>query len=356
MTIPTLRQVRRPVTLADGSVQWEVATSVLDAGDLPFKELFVLTIVDPLDPKRDVLARVITPPELRRSDPTAPLYVKVAADDLTYLGGDPFARIANVDDVTALPRDRVVAVRNGVTTYLVSAVTLVYSNLTTATAAYKTFIDRLSTLVTDWRLATGGFVTTPSTDYPLPQVNAGVEAQAVAGYDTAKAARVTAEAARDAAQTAKDACEVGCTGDKLVYAFLVADVAFLEQAKQIVQGLTEGFQSSPTLNLTGGTTLTGPQTYTITAAFSQFVKDFDLGQGAYAGAPTTYEALLLQKRALRATYAAKVQTCAETCAALAAALAAAQLAVDTARASETGALAAVLAVCPTFNPVTGTLA
>lgn len=354
-TVPVARQLRRPVRLADGSVRWEVTTTIVDAGDLPFVELFVATIVDPADPKRDVLARVATPQELRRADPSAPLYVKVAAADLVYLGGDPFARIASVDDLTALPRDRVVAVRDGRGEFLVAAVTVLYDGLSTAAAAYHAFLDRLSALVAEWRAASGALITSPYQDYPLPQDASGAEAQLAAAFAAAKGKRVAAEAARDAARDAKEACERDCAADTLVYDVLVADVAYLERARQVVLGLTEGFAAPPALVLLGGTALTAPGTYTIAGAPSTRAKDFALGQSAFAGSADTYEALLARKRTARDLYAGKVRDCATRCALLGTALALAQNAVDGTRAVETGALAAVVVVCPTFNPETGAL-
>lgn len=354
-TVPVARQVRHAVKLADGSVRWEITTTIVDQGDMPFPELFVVTIKDPLDPKQDVLARVATPQEIRQADPSAPIYIKVDSTDLITLSGDPFARIANINDVTALPRDRVLAVRNGRTEYLVAAITLLYDNLTTAEAAFQTFIDRLSTLVKDWRDASGLLVTNPYQDYNLPQSEIGVEAQLAKAFADAKQKRLDAETQRDKAQSDKDECEVGCKTDKAIYDILVADVAFLERAKQIVQGITESFTTDPVLNLTFGTTLTTPGTYTITATNSQKAKDFALNQGSFAGTPESYDALLTQKRILRDQYLAKVRDCDTRCAQLGTVLAIAQNAVDGARNAENTALAAVLAVCPTFNPDTGAL-
>ena len=350
--IPVVRQVRRETFLADGSVRFEITNQIVDQGDMPFPQLFVLTITDVASPKSDVLARIATPVDVRQSDSSAPVYVKVLSSDLIEIAPDTFARIANVNDVTRLPRDRVTAQLMGRREYLTETFSALYDNVTTAQAAAQAVIDRLSTLVTEWRSYATQFATNPYADFPLPQVDASVEAQRTAVYVEKRDARVAAEAAQDAAQAAKDACERNCSADKTIYSFLAYDVAFLEAARATVNGLTEVFNSGPTLNLTGGTTLTAPGTYTITATPSTRAKDFVLGTNIYSGNSTTYEVLLNKKRQDLALYAAKVRSCDANCAALGAALLTAQQAADAARSAEQAALANVIAVCPTFNPST----
>jgi hypothetical protein len=201
---------------------------------------------------------------------------------------------------------------------------LLYDNVTTAQAASQSVVDRLSTLVTEWRAYSTQFATNPYADFNLPQVNASVEAQRTAVYVQKRDARVAADAARDAAQAAKEACERGCAADRAIYDFLVYDVAFMEAARATVNGLPETSQS----------------------------KDFVLGAGAFSGNSSTYEALLNKKRADLTTYAARVRSCEATCAALGASLLSAQQAADAALAAERAALADVIAVCPTFNAST----
>lgn len=320
-TVVIATQIRGTIQLSDGSIRYLVSTSVKDQGDLPFAEIFVVQITDPQDPKRDVLVRIATPQEFRQTDETAPRYVKASAPaDIITLGPDTFVRVGNINDLTALSRDRVVAVRQQQTTYLASQVTALYDNVQTALAAAQTFRARASDLVVAWRAAQTSFLTNPSQDYVLPILDGSVETQLTDDYKSKKAARIAAEAARDAAQLAKDACERDCTADKAIYDFLVADVAFLQVARQSVTALTE----------TGSTNV---QTYVLNGAD-----------------PTSYEALLNKKRLDLATYAAKVRACSVNCANLGAQLLAAQRTVDNARAAETTSLATLTAVCPTFNP------
>lgn len=325
-TIPVVEQTRRAVTLVGGSVVFEVTSVITDSGDLPFKDLFVLGIIDPSDAKDDVLARVATPYDIRQSDPTSPRYVKVTSTDLIRIAGDDFARIANIDELTGLPRDRTTAVRRGRTEYLAQVMTLQYDTLTTADAAYKQVISRLSDLVTEWRSFYGAFVTTPTATITLPQAGASVEAERTSDYVTARDARIAADAARDAAQLAKDACVRDCAADRAILAFLVEDVALLEAARSAVVGITE----------TGTTN----------------VKDFVLGAGSYAADPRTYERLLATRRASYTEFATRVSTCDATCTALGVALADATATAAAAAGAERDALARVYEVCPTFDPGT----
>lgn len=320
-TIPVVTQRRRTVIGTNGDVQFEVTSTITDRGDLPFVSLFVLRITDPADAKDDVLARVASPLDIRRVTPASAVYVRVVETDLIRIGPDPFARIANVDDLTEMPRDRTTAVRTGQTLYLSPVFTALYDGITTAQAAYQAILQRLSDLVTAWRTYYGDFETRPTSAYDLPVFGAGVEAQRTAAYVVARDARVAAEAARDAAQTAKDRCEQDCTADKAIYDFLVADVAFLVRAKDLV-----------------------------TAMATSTARDFVLQQGAYTSNADSYNAMLSQKRTALDTYGAKVAECAARCSALGEALLAARSEVDAAREAERAALAGVYAVCPTFDP------
>jgi hypothetical protein len=330
-TIPQVVQQRRPITLVDGTQKFEITTIVVDKGDLPFKDLFVLSISDANDPKDDVLARVATPYDIRQTDPNSPKYVKVKANDLIVIPPDTFARVANIDELTGLFRDRTAAVRNGRTEYLSSVMTVVYDTLTTADAAYKQILARLSALVEDWRAVFTPFATNPTQSYDLPVPGVSVEDERKRAYIAARNARIKAEADRDAAQAAANACESACATDKAIYDFLVADVAFLEAARTIVVNLQD-------TSIPPGTPLTTN------------VKDFVLQQGAFAGDNRSYQALLTAKKAARDEYAAKIAACSANCERLAAAVLEAQRIVDNARAAERDALSRVYEVCPTFDP------
>lgn len=338
MTDPVLNQVRRGVTLGGGTLRWEVLSRVTNRGDLPFKEVFVLSIVDPLDPKRDVLARIAAPQDFRTLEGAH--YVKVDETDLTTIEGDTFARIANIADLTGLPRDRVTAVQKGQTEYLSACMVKLYDTVVTATAAAQAVRDRLSELVTAWRVATGDFLTTPSTSYTLPVPDPSIEAARIAAYRTASTARQEAEAVRDAAVVAHAACTAQGEALRAVQGLLLADVAFLQEAKTVVQGLsaTVSIIASP------------PTGSTLTATITDRVKDFALATGASAGDRRSYDAFMTLKVTMLNSYRAQLAAHAASCGALEDALHDAQRAADRARADENAALTRVMAVCPTFTP------
>lgn len=322
MTAATANQTRRVALLADGRTAYEVTTRVVDAGALPTKSLFVVSINDPLNPKADALARITTPMDLRRI--SGALHVRVDAADIVYVAGDPFARVANLADFTALVEDRAEAVRRGASVYLTSAITVLYEDPTTADAAYRQLLARLSALVDAWSTYRTSFETAPTQSYALPITAVSIEEERRAAYDAARRSRQRAEGALAVAQTAYEACDTGCATNRAVHALLVADVGFLERAALVAGGIAEV-----------GTTN---------------VKDFVLRQGAYASNDESYAVLLAAKRTALADYASRLAACAETCAQRRTERDEAQAEVSRARADENRALAAVRAVCPTFVP------
>jgi len=315
MSSPTVTHRRRAVPLATGEVRFEVALQITDPGDLPFAELFLVTIVDPANPKLDALARLATPLELREQ--AGIVYVKVLASDVTTIGADTFAKVPSAAELTTFLRDRTAAVQRGATQYLTSAVTLLYASVDLATAAYQTFNARLSQLVADWRTYTTAFATNPTQDYLLPVVGQSVEDQLTAAYRAAKTARRTAEAARDTAAATLATCRAEGAADAALFNVLAADAAFLDAAKAYVTGLAASDARTFALN---------------------------------AADPTSYEALRLAKRAALATLRTRLAAHAEECAANAAAVLDAQRGVDAARRTEDAALVPLQNVCPTFDP------
>lgn len=322
MTAPHVDQIRRAATLVSGATVYEVTTTVTDKGDLPTRNLFVLTIRDPENPRADVLARIATPLDVRRLTPG--LHVRVDAASLVYLSGDPFARIASLSDLTTIDQDRTAAVRAGRSEYLVASMTVTYTDRATADAGYRQILARLSALTVAWREFLASFETTPAQGYDLPVVDVSVEDARRLLYTQANAARHATESALTAAQRAYDACQTDCGTDRAIHAFLVRDVATLERARARVTALTE----------TGST----------------FARDFVLQQASFVGDVDSYEALLASKRAALDTYAARVQACQDRCAQLRVERDAAQAAVARALDAERQALADVRAVCPTFVP------
>lgn len=319
MTLPQAKQVRELIQVAGGDRKWRVTTIITDQGDLPFGELFVVTIKDATDPKQDVYARVAEPLEFRQTVAGSAIYVKVSSDDMVTIAGDPFARVATPSELTSMPRDRALAVRYAKTEYLTSAITLLYDTQLSADAAYRQLLDRLSTLVLDWRTASGAFITTPYALYTLPVVSSAEETRRAALWRAARTARIAAETERDAAVASSTACAEQGAADARYYGELVADVAFLQTAHDRVSAMSE----------TGSTTV---KTYALDGSD-----------------PGSWETLLTQKRSRLNAALAAVAAHETRCGDLRRASLQAQATVDVARSAENATLAAVLAICPTFD-------
>jgi len=322
--------LQRAVRYSDNSLHYEVTAAVIARGSvLPFVELFVIQINDPLNPKSDVLARVSDPLDIRSE--AGVLYVKVDSADLRTFSTDPFVRVPNIDELTALPRDRVTAVRRGASVYLASTVSKIYDTLSTADAAGRQIIDRLSKLTQDYVTFYGTFLSNPATVYSLPVTSRSVEAVLTAGFVAKRQTRLNAETATATARTALDVCR---TADAMLDAridALVADVAFLEAARVIVAGIAE--TSSPVTAGVSGTTN---------------ARAFALD----GSNPRSYESLLVEKRAALSETRVTRTARDAGCAALAQTAANADAALEAARAAETESLREVYASCPTFNPNT----
>lgn len=328
-------QIRREVKLVSGTLTYQVTTTIVDKGDLPFPQWFVAQITDPLNEKKDVLARIATPYDFRTFAEL--LYVRADSSDVRYDGTDLFVRVANVDDIAEMPRDRVDALARNQTYFLTSTVTLYYKNLTTANAAYKTMLDRLSELVLAYRKYRDDFSTTPSTTYTLPRTGQSVEDEYVAAYTAAKQVTKSAKEARDTAQLAYDECLAARSAQASVLAVLTPLVSRLEAARQKVQVLTE------TGSLIGGSCATPP-----TISFNNVVKTFCLN----AGDSVSYEAMLQDYRAQLTSAQGSYEISTVQCSARQQALQSAENTVRTAEAAEGAALADVMRVCPTFDPRT----
>ena len=134
--------------------------------------------------------------------------------------------------------------------------------------------------------------------------------------------------------SAASGCDQDCVAKRTIYDFLVADVSFLQTAKTVVQGITETVSGG---GLPPGTASTN-------------AKDFVLRGGSYAPDGRSYDALLATKITQRDAFARQVAACQAECQSLANAALTAQNTVNSALSVERAALAAVYAVCPTFDP------
>lgn len=157
-------QIRAAETI-EGVEKFVITITVTDAGDLPTKAIFVMTLADPNDPKEDT-----------------------------------FARVATIADLTELLEDRAAAVLAEETLYRVMSTRFIYDNLDTGVAAQDVLKSRIDELVIDWQTYSASFVTTSEVT-THPRVDPSAFEALVDAYTAALAAEATAKETRDSALT-----------------------------------------------------------------------------------------------------------------------------------------------------------
>lgn len=160
-----VEQIRTAIEPTPGTVKYRITSTVTDAGDLPFKELFVYKINDPVDDSNDT-----------------------------------FERVANPYDLQNITPDRVTAVANGESYFLWSVLVRDYDDIEIATQAIAALEGRINTAVTTWSDYQTNFEGTEIDTYPSEDQEL-VDALK-ADYTTKKAARISAEADVTTAETA----------------------------------------------------------------------------------------------------------------------------------------------------------
>jgi hypothetical protein len=161
----TLIQQSNVVLQTDGTQRFEILSSLsyVHFGDLPHPDVFVHQIVVTNNPKVD-----------------------------------KFLRVAQIGDLTSLPRGRDKALSQGAVQYLASSCLISYDTVTVAAAAKKILQARVDDLISQWITYTVSFVV-PG-EFELPLVAPSIVNAAKATYNTAKTTRITKDAAKDLAQ------------------------------------------------------------------------------------------------------------------------------------------------------------
>lgn len=157
--------------LADGSVVFQVTTTVTDPGILPDVGLFVFSIIDPAEPKSDV-----------------------------------FIRVAQPRDINFMLRDRDNAIAAGDTEFLYFKVVLQYPSLEVAIQAKAAVKSRIDSAISRWYQYQTEFVGVEDTLHP--GVDPEYEQALRDTYVAARDARVLAETAVENADDAIVAAQV----------------------------------------------------------------------------------------------------------------------------------------------------
>lgn len=324
----------------DGTHQFAVMTTVnfLAEGDLPGSDVFVNQVVSLVDPKVD-----------------------------------KFLRVANLDDLSRLPRGRDRALDRGVSTYLSATNVLRLPTVHAGVEAKSVMQARIDDLISQWRAFKGRFENPTEFELPLGSssiITAAKEAYAasVATAQAKDAALAVAQADKTAkttlaARSATDltnaqARQAGCSQVQALMSSALAGEAAFRAAAGTFSSASATFSSQSTTfksSVGGGSHPT----------YEAQIAVFDSGRGTFNSAISTE--VVQGSAVLNALSSAINANCAlETAAVYAAA--AAKAAADASAASaqttytvaqaeaakaatdKADALAALLEVCPDFEP------
>lgn len=326
-TYTTLHQDATTFFDATGTPKFRVASSItfVKEGDLPYAEVFVHEIVNSLDPKQD-----------------------------------KFLRVATVHDLTIHLRGRDNAVVSGQTIYLASSFAMEFNDITTATSAKEVVRTRVDSLIADWIKYSTQFLV--PTDFPLPAPEDTLVAAATNTYNTAKEARVTTEeelAAANAALAITQTAATGASADLAAAQAAYTDCAMVQSQMSALITAYSGVSGYKTvMNALAAAAHTAGWPPSSDAAFDAALAAAD---GAITAEAINVTPLLTSINNSMSTKCATLQagitaaavakTTADTAVATAQTeQALAQAAATAAAAAETAALAALLVVCPDFDP------
>lgn len=315
----TFDQTRHVELVAGGDqafvIENEMKAAAIPA-ELPHVSVFVVNVVDPLDPKQDTLARVAT------------------IADLTLV---PIGRDAGI----ALPG------ADG-TQFLSASWIASYDTLETGLNAAQAFRDRVNKLVIDWQAFRTQFNAPSPTPaiYTFPATDTSPRATLINTYKIAKQDRYQKQLAKTLADNTLTAAQADNTYKQGLFS-TITPIMFATTTNQAEMTQVVGFFSTL---LAAGTTFAGanPSGTGITAF--QAALTLAATQGAQAVAFSADVGTLL---GLVGTYQNARQSDASTATTVVTSATADQItkaqALIAATAAEAAALAAVLAVCPDFN-------
>ena len=295
MEVTEVLQSCTAVTVED-ILRYRIGMAVLTKGELPHEYIFVYTILTEDNP-----------------------------------GNDEFTRVANVEDIQNMPQSRDAAVDAGTTLYLSISSEYFYTDVNTAISAKDALTTRINELINTWILYQDGFIDTDGLTIRYPTADPGYEQALKDAYAEARAARVAAEADVVSADTAVTTSKQVLSYEKKIYDIYV-DTCKLVTKVWISDGAGDIEVYRSKIN-TGGT------------------------EGAEATAywPTVRVELVALKSAACDQVPAQASVVSNADDAVSDALSAkeeAGITLATAQAAEDEALAAVLSVCPSFDPAT----
>ena len=301
-----ISQYRSQMVLPSGEQIYRIITVVVDKGDLPNLEIFVTEIADALDPT-----------------------------------SDRFVRIATPFDLSNLTTSRVTAVANDYTHFLSASAVNDFGSLEAGIKATTELKGRINNLVTTWLLYTGEFLTSPAAVYFFPSADETYIKLVKDAYVSARAARISAESALSAWTTAVIDAEESIDD-------LNSLLSFLTQLREGCNSLLHAgtghwirlqadmvvaydYLSPPGYTPPPNYSFVSPRTGEVDTVL---VANCNLIHGQYS---TTVTALSAAQTTLNNAQKEKNKAVAD---------------LTTAQETEDAALAAVIDVCPSFDPAT----
>lgn len=300
----TIVQNNTQVLVAPETYEYKMETTVTSKGELPRTQIFVYTIMDAVDPTADIFARVAT--------------------------------VGDLDGAAELLTLRDAAIAAGATEYTTSYFSIQYADLTIATQARSAIATRINELINDWVLYNDTFIVNNGIDQLFPSADPALEETLTAAYADAKTARKAAEVDLVTAATELLLAEKDVTNAKAIYNIYKLEVEFCQKTR-----MTDWYNLDNALTalLVDPTFVDPAKTIYITngqpARIAVAADLLSFSQNAAAKISWSYNNV----NAMESLAADAVTTKKEAEASLAAA-----------QKAENAALAALMAVCPTFDP------
>lgn len=186
------------ILTAPETYAYKIETTVTYKGELPQTQIFVYTIVDAADPGADVFARVAT--------------------------------VGDLDGTVELKTSRDDAVAAGDSEFLSSYFSIQYPDLTVAAQAKTAISTRINELINNWLIYRDQFMKNDGIDQFFPSTDPAFEQTLIDNYKTAKEARVAAEVEVATATAELSLAEKDVTNAKAVYDIYKLEVDFCQKS------------------------------------------------------------------------------------------------------------------------------
>ena len=292
MEVTEILQSCTAVTI-DEILRYRISMAVLSKGELPHPNIFLYLIQNADNP-----------------------------------GSDQFTRVANVEDIQNVKLSREAAIAAGETYYLAMASEYYYDNVNTAVSAKEALTTRINELINTWITYQDGFINTDGLTIHYPTTDPGYEQALKDAYKDARDARIAAEVAVTSADATVTSAQTALDYEKQKYKIYKDTCALITVVWNPVGGELATYRTKIE---TGGDEGTEAASYwpTVSGHLDELrnavCNQIPIQAGVVSNAEDSVSSALTAKEEASVT-------------------------LSTAQAAEDEALAAVLAVCPSFDP------